>query len=82
MPFSDFEKRDMLKCYYMCNRNSQRASDTYEEQFPERVQPHRSLFQKLDRNLEEFGSLKKARTPYGNKITQNENDAILNQVRT
>lgn len=78
--FSNSEKRDMLRIYYVSHRNSRISSERYLNEFPERLQPHENFFAKLDRNLSEFGSFSKPRNKYGRRIDPNEEENILNVV--
>lgn len=80
MSFSALEKRDMLRIYYMCNRNSETASRLYLEEYPERQQPHYSCFLRLDRNLATYGSFVKPREKYGRRIEPEEQENIVNAV--
>ena len=80
MPFSNEEKRDMLRVYYFCNRNNQRASDMYFQEYPERNQPHITFFKKLDFNVKEYGSVDKPRQKYGSRVTNAERELVVNQV--
>ena len=79
MVFSREEKRDMIRVYYSCNRNSTIALRRYLEEYPERQQPDRRIFQKLYRNLREHGQFKKARKKYGSRVTEEESQNVLRQ---
>lgn len=81
MDYSNREKRDMLKIYYQQNRNSTAASAIYFQEFPERQQPHRTLFGLLDKNLVEYGSFEKPRAKYGTRITDEEINRVIEQVK-
>lgn len=78
--YSNEEKGDMLKVYYSCQRNSQRASEMYFNEYPERRQPAVNIFQKLDRNIRNYGSFGKVRDKYGTRTTEEETELILNEV--
>jgi hypothetical protein len=58
------EKVDMIECYFKSNRNSQTASDLYFELYPERAQPHRTIFARIVNNLRTYGSFEKKRDTY------------------
>ena len=62
--FSNDEKTDMLECYFKSNRNSQLASDMYLELYPERQQPHRTIFGRIVNNLRNNGCFEKKRGLY------------------
>lgn len=81
MNFSNVEKRDMLKLYYKFDRNSMRASQMYFEMYPERQQPHRTIFKKLDQNLGEFGAFQQSRLKYGSRIGEETRNNILAEVK-
>ena len=79
MPFSNKEKRDMIRVYYCSHRYATTASERYLEMYPER--PHRTIFLTLDRNLAEHGSFSKPRNsynPHGN--VENDQRYILEMV--
>lgn len=78
--FSNEEKRDMLRMYYLCQRNGTEAEAAYLQRYPERRQPHRSLFLRLDYNISHFGTLRKPRRKYGSRVTQEETALVLNEV--
>lgn len=78
--FSNEEKRDMLKLYYICRRNGTEAANMYFETYPERRQPDRSLFHKIDSNISNYGSFSKPRLKYGSRVTEEETQIVLNEV--
>lgn len=80
MAFSNSDKRDMLRIFYVARGNSVVASNNYLEAYPERRQPDRSLFLKLDRNLAEYGSFRQDRQRYGNRVSEEDSLNILEQV--
>lgn len=80
MRFSLEEKRNMLKVFYICQRNSVRASEMYFEMYPECPQPQRTIFQRLDYNLSQYGSFSKPRNKYGSKISNEEKEQVINEV--
>lgn len=80
MVFSNEEKRDMVRIFYLCQLNESRAAEMYLEQYPERHQLSPRLFLKLDRQLRDSGSFGKDRNKYGSKITEEEEAHVLNQV--
>lgn len=58
----------MIKTYYTCNHNSERAYEMYLDEYPKK----KTLFEKLDWNLTEFGTFEKPRNKYRNRIQENE----------
>lgn len=80
MNFSNEEKRDMLNFYYQCHLNTKNAAEMYFQQYPERRQPHPSVFLRLDRQLREDGTFQKKRNKYGSKVSQQDRELVLNQV--
>lgn len=80
MPFSNQEKSDMLRIYFLCQRNCYRSTEMYFEQYPEKPQPHYTYFKRLEFNMKEYGSFIKPRKKYGNKFENGEIDTVLNQV--
>lgn len=80
MVFSNQEKRDMMKLFYKSDSNTERTAEMYLQLYPERIQPARTLFKKLDRNLTEYGSFKKPRNKYGNRLDENTRNNIQNAV--
>lgn len=80
MPFSSEEKRDMIRIYYISNRNSKTACERYLLEYPERRQPHYSYFANIDINLAQYGSFVKPRVKYGRRIDPEEEQIILNTV--
>lgn len=80
MSYTNEENRDMLRLYFIHQRNSNRASEAYFQEFPERRQPHYSCFARLDRNLAEYGSFHKPRNKYGDRISEEDANGVLEQV--
>ena len=80
MEFTNEEKRDMVKLYYKNDRNSVKTSEVYLNSYPERRQPHRTLFKLLDRNLAEYGSFEKPRQKYGDRMDEESKENIVNEV--
>lgn len=60
--YENYEKVDMLKCYFLSNENSDAASELYLNRYPERRQPDRRIFQVLKSNLSNYGSFTKPRS--------------------
>jgi hypothetical protein len=52
---------DMIQTYFECGSSSARALRLYRNRFPDRVLPSVDKFQKLVRNLRNYGSFKKPR---------------------
>lgn len=80
MYFSNEEKRNMLKVYYLCHLNTKNAAEMYFHQYPERRQPYPSMFSRLDRRLREDGTFQKKRNKYGSKVSEQDRELVLNQV--
>lgn len=64
MRFFFEEKRNMLKLSYKFDINSTKIGFIYLKLYPEKQQPHRTIFKKFDENLSEFGSFEKPRMKY------------------
>ena len=82
--FSNDEKTDMLECYFKSNRNSQLASDMYLELYPERQQPHRTIFGRIVNNLRNNGCFEKKRGLYHTDSVERGNiiqEAVNNNPR-
>lgn len=54
--YSNSEKADMLRCYYISHNNARRASARYQQMYPYRMQPSFTYFNKLEHKLRESGS--------------------------
>lgn len=80
MLFTFEEKRDMVRIYYISNRNSKSAGERYLLEYPERQQPHYSYFANIDNNLAQYGSFVKPRVKYGRRIDPEEEENIINTV--
>lgn len=80
MGYTNEEKRDMLRIYYINNRNSKVASEMYLHEYPERQHPHYTYFCQLERNLSEYGSFEKPRKKYGNRISEEDTNQVLEEV--
>lgn len=78
--YSNEEKADMIRIYYLCQRNSQEAAAMYFNNYPERMQPAVNMFQRLERNIKNYGSFNNLRKKYGSRVTEQENNDVLNQV--
>lgn len=59
--YENYEKYDMLKCYWESHEDAQAASNLYFDRYPERRHPSRDLFSCLQRNLPTYGAFKKPR---------------------
>lgn len=71
--FSAEEKYDMCVIYIRCNRNAQRAAEIYLEEYPERQQPHRTIFTRLSRTLQQHGAFQIKRCgPYRKPLNPTE----------
>jgi len=71
--FSNDEKVDMIDCYFKSNRNSQLASDLYFELYPERQQPHRTIFGRIVNNLRNNGCFEIKRGRYQTRAVERRN---------
>lgn len=71
--FSNAEKTDMYKVYILSGEKSSLALQQYRQKFPDRVQPHRTFFARLDNNLKQYGSFKKPRKPRIHTATNDDN---------
>lgn len=59
------ELADMHFMYGRANGNSREARRLYQQQFPNRILPHHTMFTRIHRNLQETGSLKPNRREIG-----------------
>lgn len=57
--YENYEKIDMLECYFVSNRSEPATIQLYFERYPERRQPERKIFKRLLENLTNFGSFSK-----------------------
>lgn len=57
--FNNEERYDMISCYIRNLRNSRNAANDYLNRFPERHQPHETIFRRLEVNLKTYGSFLK-----------------------
>lgn len=64
MNFENYEKYDMHVAYIECQKNVIDASELYFQRYPERRQPDKRIFKKLDSNLIEYGCFVKPRRKY------------------
>lgn len=61
MEFENYEKFNMLECYIESGKNSNNALTLYFNRYPERRQPSRKMFPRIESNLISFGSFQKPR---------------------
>lgn len=78
--FTHAEKCDMIKVYYSAGRNSSTAAESYLTEYPERRQPNRRYFSKLEQNLKTHGNFNKVRQKYGSRLPENIERNIVNQL--
>lgn len=71
--FTNSEKINMFKIYILSGENSAKATREYLRKYPDRAQPHRTYFLKLNNNLKEFGSFIKKRKPRRRAATNDDN---------
>ena len=65
MEFSHLEKRDIVECYILSNKNAVRAADEYFRHYFDRRQPSLPQFKRLYDNLGEYGSFTRPRRKRG-----------------
>lgn len=80
MLYENFEKWDMISVYIETGKRPDQACQIYLERYPERRQPHKLLFQKLERNLKEFGSFSKPRSKKYVKDNDQKEENVLGFV--
>lgn len=80
MAFSNQEKLNMLQMFYLAHRSPLIASNNYLEAYPERRQPHSTMFLRLERNLRDHGSFTQGRQRYQRRIMEDNTPNILQQV--
>lgn len=79
--FSHEEKVDMIETYFKENRNAEDALRTYENKFPERVQPSQRLFRSLVINLLNHGSFNQPRPEKYNLDNEERDNRVLEYVQ-
>lgn len=72
--YSIEENYDMFIVFIDSQRNSELASELYLNRFPERRQPDSRIFERLDFNLQRFGSFNKPRSKKYLKIAAEEDE--------
>lgn len=81
--FENNEKYDMLKCFWECNEDAQAAGNLYFIRYPERRQPFRDIFSRLQNNIIRYGSFTKPRPKTYNAQTRDrelEEITILGEI--
>lgn len=63
--YSNNEKYQMLECFILSGRNDIKAVYMYFIKYPERQQPDRCMFRRLNHNLRNYGSSLKPRKKRG-----------------
>lgn len=88
MTYQHFEKFDMISVYIESGRNEEMAQNLYFVRYPERRQPFKDIFRRLEHNLKTYGSFTKPRSKtYNKENKENEEISVLgfveahNQVR-
>lgn len=71
MAYTNAEKTDMLRCFYLSNDNCRRAADLYANEYPNRRQPQYRTFSNLHNSLATFGSFSK---PKNGNVGDNEEE--------
>lgn len=74
--FEHYEKFNMLEVYILSDKNVDAAAELYFNRYPERRQPDRRIFKKLENNLQNFGSFDKGR-PKKYATEKNEINSIV-----
>lgn len=72
MEFTNAEKADMLRCFYLSNDNCRQAANMYVNQYPDRRQPHWNTFLNLHTSLVRYGSFKKIKNVRNRNINLND----------
>lgn len=75
MVYENYEKYNMLECFILSDNNCDNASELYFNRYPERRQPHKSIFAKLKENIINHGSFNKPR-PKNYDITDADESAV------
>lgn len=70
--YTEEEKKDMYDVYIRCYRNETRSAQTYLDLYPDRQQPSKRMFSYISKNMAEHSSVKKRRTRYQVRHTDNE----------
>lgn len=78
--FSDEEKRDMIAVYFYCRRNTTSASAEYFRLYPERPQPHRTIFRRLEMALKEKGAFRTAKRGGPSRMNEENETVVLAHV--
>ena len=80
--FSNEEKTDMILVYGQCRKNSVVSAQTYLEKYPDRRQPNRTLFKKLDTLLRKRGSfqIRKQENTHKFRISGQDEEFLLAYV--
>lgn len=65
MNFSHQEKRDMIECYILCNKNAVQAAEEYFRRYFDRRQPSLPTYKRLYDNLGQYGSFVRPREKRG-----------------
>lgn len=88
MTYQHFEKFDMISVYIESGKNEEVAQNLYFLRYPERQQPFKDIFRRLEHNLKTYGSFTKPRSKtYNKENKENEEISVLgfveahNQVR-
>lgn len=78
--FNNEEKYDMLQSYILAHKNSRNAANHYLELYPDRRQPHETLFRRLEVNLKTYGAFSKPKRN-SKRLDEETQVIVLNQVR-
>jgi hypothetical protein len=69
--YENLEKFDMISIYIECRKNENAACNLYFQRYPERRQPNKSIFKRIELNLKNYGSFDKPRVKKYNKSNEN-----------
>jgi hypothetical protein len=78
--FSYEEKVDMFSVYMKANKNTAKAAEDYLTGYPERNQPNRTFFKKIENNLRLYGSFEKRKDSSSIKHNEDKEVAVLAYV--
>lgn len=76
MYFTNSEKQDMYDTFVLCDKNTNAAARLYQEKYPNRRQPSRQLFFKLNNSLQHYGAFTKPKREVPKPVVGNENNRV------
>lgn len=81
MTYQHFEKFDMISVYIESGKNEEMAQNLYFVRYPERRQPFKDIFRRLEHNLKTYGSFTMPRSKtYNKENKENEEISVLGFV--